>query len=35
MMRHGVAHIVVTDAGDHRAIGVVSSLDIAAAVAEV
>ena len=35
MMRHGVAHIVVTDSGDHRPIGVVSSLDIAAAVGEV
>jgi CBS domain-containing protein len=34
MMRHGVAHIVVTDAGDRRAIGVVSSLDIAAAIGE-
>jgi CBS domain-containing protein len=35
MMRHGVAHIVVTDAGDHRAIGIVSSLDIAGAVGEI
>ena len=32
MMRHGVAHIVVTRADDRRAIGVVSSLDIAGAV---
>jgi CBS domain-containing protein len=34
MMRHGVAHIVVTDVGDQRAIGIVSSLDIAGAVGE-
>jgi CBS domain-containing protein len=35
MMRHGVAHIVVTDTGDHRAIGIVSSLDIAGAVGDI
>jgi CBS domain-containing protein len=34
MMGHGVAQIVVTDAGDRRAIGIVSSLDIAGAVGE-
>lgn len=33
-MRHGVAHIVVAGAGDHRAIGIVSSLDIAGAIGE-
>jgi CBS domain-containing protein len=34
MMCHGVAHIVVTDGGDHRAIGIISSLDIAGAIGD-
>jgi CBS domain-containing protein len=35
MTRHGVAHIVVTDVGNQRAIGIVTSLDIAGAAGEI
>lgn len=34
MARHGTTHVVVTDHDEHRPIGILSSLDIAKAVAQ-